>query len=163
MLLSCGSCCRRQWRWCRGLAMAASVCCGGCGRAARKLWRALLLRSATDTMTLPRPCPDLGATNEPSVSSRHTAATEAPRLHLSCQPLVGESLVSSAASSSRLSSLPLDRKLPLMLLRPPCLLRGVSHVGEPTSLPLLLPACRGSSSKLLHESAQPTSCAVSTS
>lgn len=165
VLFCCGSCCRRQWRWWRALRMAASVCCGGCGRAASRLWRALLLRSPTDTMTLPRPCPDLGATNEPRVSSRNTAASEAPRPHRSCQPLVGafRGLASSAASSSRLSSLLLDRKLPLMLLRPPCFMCGAPHVGEPTSLPLLLPACRGNSSKLLHESAQPTSCAVSTS
>ena len=34
------------------------------------------------------------------------------------------------------------------------MLRGVSHVGEPRSLPML-PGAFGKSSRLLHESAQP--------
>ena len=36
------------------------------------------------------------------------------------------------------------------------MLRGVSQVGEPMSLPPMLPGAFGNSSKLLHESAQPT-------
>lgn len=83
----------------------------------------------TETLTLPRPWPDLGTINEPIVSSKQTATTEAPRLYFSCQPLLDGLLPSglpSSEPSSSTSSLPLP-EVPFMLAKAPCLQLQVAN------------------------------------